>query len=64
MRDSSEVKWLDAGSLPIDPNSMPGRASFELEEAPEILVSDLSDLKKFQRIFQSASSSSTGTTRE
>ncbi len=54
MCDSNEVKRLDAGSLPTDTLSEPGRASSELEEAPEILITYLDDLQQLHRIFQAA----------
>jgi len=64
MCDSNEVKWLDAGSLPVDTPSNPGHASSELEEAPEILITNLNDLKKLRRIFHPASRGPAGTNND
>ena len=64
MCDTNEVKWVDSGGLPFDTPSKAGYASAEPEEAPEILITDLGDLKKLHRIFQSDSSNSAGAKQE
>lgn len=64
MYDSNEAKWLDAGSLPMDSLSKPGRVASELEEAPEILITYLDDLKQLHQIFQAAFKRSVEAKRE